>query len=79
MDGPVDIERARVIWGTMMDEDTLKKWVDTQNSFALRDPREDPSIPKGATIDVISEDDSAHAVPHCGFAASRLDGATEPV
>ena len=79
MDGPVDTERARLIWGTMMDEDDLKKWVDTQNSFAMRHPREDPSIHKGETIDVISEDDSALAVPHCGFAAPHLDGATEPV
>ena len=78
MEGPVDMETARLFWRTMMDEDTLKKWVDTQNSFALRHPREDSSIHKGETIDVISEDDSAHAVLHCGFAAPHLDGATEP-
>jgi hypothetical protein len=51
MDEPVDIQRARLIWGTTMDEDTLKEWVEMQNLYARRSEPDDPNIPKGATVE----------------------------
>jgi hypothetical protein len=41
---------ARKIWGSMMNDEELKEWLDLKNK--IKPEEHDSNIPKGATIEI---------------------------
>jgi hypothetical protein len=48
----MNLEEARVIWGNMLTDEELEEWLVLKNN--RRPEEDDPSIPKGCTIEIDS-------------------------
>lgn len=46
----MNLDEAKKIWGDAMPADDLKKWLELKNKV-----KPDPTIPKGATVEIDSE------------------------
>ena len=44
----MNLTKAREIWGSMMNDEEIKEWLELRNKIRPED--HDPKIPKGATI-----------------------------
>lgn len=60
---PMGLPEARRIWGDAMNLEELKEWIEVNNS--RRPEMDDPSIPKGATVEIDSK--TGKAIPRLDY------------
>ena len=59
----MDFDEAKKIWGDMMTDEELKKWLELRNK--IRPELHDPKIPKGATVEIDS--DTGKVIPRVDY------------